>query len=442
MKKYLFAIIAAILLIASCSSDPRQGDVYSDDTVIDASSAIINTLYTITTEREITLNGLKEGGIYTIYPEERSTSGTSSIPLENSITTDNGTIIITPDSDGTITFTGADIGIEDGTFRITEQKPSSGRMIIDTSKDDYLFINSEGQKVYEKYFLIQVCELENPRETVLFTSSTGSSSGSSSDYGFVVNGEKVGTYNPVDLSGEEEVLVFMQRSYGKLNTASCTFEIHVDSPILLEKDASPVTLTSPDVYKVARSSDELVLEMEISESVLRNFSPMTRYPWPRTVSEGRREGNMFPLSYSDGKLLYYVGTVSEDIIFDVATENGTENCGTIALRRISSEEKSLIKEFNVSDKSITIEVPETDGFWICPIHFTNTGSGEITLHNEGTGTNIGLFVNASMKDGYGYSSLMAPKGGSLTVGNRFKLEYGYLYSKDGTKEGTVTINAD
>ncbi len=68
-------------------------------------------------------------------------------------------------AEDTLSFSGSDIGVTDGEFRIVEQELSSTlSMAIDTSEDDYLFINEEGQMVYEKYFLVSPAQLENPSD--------------------------------------------------------------------------------------------------------------------------------------------------------------------------------------------------------------------------------------------------------------------------------------
>ena len=66
MKK-LLTLLAVIVLITACS--PQSG---GENVSIDASKSDITKTYQAAGNDTITLNGLKPGSIYTIYPESAS----------------------------------------------------------------------------------------------------------------------------------------------------------------------------------------------------------------------------------------------------------------------------------------------------------------------------------------------------------------------------------
>ena len=90
MKK-LLAILAVIVLITACS--PQSG---GENIAIDASKSDITKTYQAAGNDTITLNGLKPGSIYTIYPESASNSRSKSSQSFVKSTTD--TIIFIPDT--------------------------------------------------------------------------------------------------------------------------------------------------------------------------------------------------------------------------------------------------------------------------------------------------------------------------------------------------------
>ena len=445
-KLYLLAIVSFLSVFVSCqpgSDAPAAGDdEILNVSSVDASSSDIRTRYAISASKTVELTGLEPGGIYTIYPEGAAGKAKAASAESGLIETATGTMVLIPETD-TLEITGSDIGVSDGTFRIIEQIPEDGRMRIDTSSDDYLFINDQGRMVYEKYFELPVSSLSDPSAVALYASSTGSSSNSTSDYGFLINGEKVSEYGLVDLSDQESVIVFLQRHYGSLKTDSCAFELFADTP---ETIASSVVLSAPNIYRIGSTSDEMVLEVTMEKGALRHMSAITRFPWPRTVSEGRISGNIFPLSYSDGKLVLYIGTVPEDIIFDVFSENVHATFGNAVLRPITEEERERIITFDVSSSdTLQITIPESPEPYIQPIRFTNGGSriagASVSYSSDGKGS-PSFFVNASNSSGFGYASVRAGRDiPSINLDSRFFLDYGYLYSFAGSEGETVTLTA-
>ena len=209
MKK-LLTLLAVIVLITACS--PQSG---GENIAIDASKSDITKTYQAAGNDTITLNGLKPGSIYTIYPESASNAAPKG--SQNFVKSTTDTIIFIPDAE-TETFRTGDLGIDEGAFRIIEQLPAGGDMVIDTSTDKPLFTNSKGQKVYEKYFEIPVSNLSDPANTVIFDYMTGSSSNTSSDYGIIVDGKKTRSAGIMDFSEEESIIVYIQCHYGTLNS--------------------------------------------------------------------------------------------------------------------------------------------------------------------------------------------------------------------------------
>lgn len=445
MKRMLFVVLSVFLYL-SCSSGPGIETVFLDVTEFDAAGTDINTVYRITSDKTITVSGLVPGRLYTLYAQEETASSSMRLDAneksikDDFISTDTGTLIMIPETD-TITFTGSDIGISDGGFRFVEQIPDSGRMIIDTSSDDYLFINEQGQKVYEKYFEVPVSVIADPSQTAIFAASTGSSSNSSSDYGILAGGKKLSVYDVLDLSGQESVIIFMQRHYGTIESSRCTYEVFVKTPEQISENV-PLQLKAPDVYRVGRSSSELVLDITVEEGTLRNMSLLSRSPWPRTVSDGLFAGDMFPLSYNDGHLVFYVGTVTEDIIFNMSAESTYLDCGSAVLRPIVPEEKAQIIQYD--GQEIRIPVEEGSSLWIRPICFSGSGlSGVDVTFSCDAGNSPAFYAFMPAKNGYSYTSKRADSSNAvLHVDSSNLLRYGYVLSMGKTAEGEIVIDVE
>ena len=368
MKK-LLAILAVIVLITACS--PQSG---GENIAIDASKSDITKTYQAAGNDTITLNGLKPGSIYTIYPE--SASNTVPKGSQSFVKSTTNTIIFIPDAE-TETFRAGDLGIDEEAFRIIEQLPAGGDMIINTSTDKPLFTNSKGQKVYEKYFEIPVSNLSDPANTVIFDYMTGSSSNTSSDYGIIVDGKKTRSAGIMDFSEEESIIVYIQCHYGTLNSPSCTYGAKVDTP----KSIGTGNLEAPNAYRIEKADDELILELEINSSEMRDFSALTRYPWPRSAESGMITGNMVPMKYENGKLFFYIGKISEDILVNILSEKGEATIGSAVVRPIKSDEKSLIQEWDIAKSdTFQINIPE---FLINSPQFLKEGcTVDILVHAE------------------------------------------------------------
>lgn len=431
MKK-LLAILAVIVLITACS--PQSG---GENIAIDASESDITKTYQAAGNDTITLNGLKHGSIYTIYPESASNSRSKSSQSFVKSTTD--TIIFIPDAE-TETFRAGDLGIDEGAFRIIEQLPAGGDMIINTSTDKPLFTNSKGQKVYEKYFEIPVSNLSDSANTVIFDYMTGSSSNTSSDYGIIVDGKKTRSAGIMDFSDEESIIVYIQCHYGTLNTPTCTYGAKVDTP----KSIGTGNLEAPNAYRIEKADDELVLELEINSSEMKDFSALTRYPWPRSAESGMITGNMVPMKYENGKLLFYIGKISEDILVNILSEKGKATIGSAVVRPIKSDEKSLIQEWDIVESdTFPIDIPESDSFWIYPIHLTNGGkriTGATITYDSTVNTTPGFYVMAPNTNGKGFTSIMVnAEKHSISLDSRFFIDFGYFYMKGANNTGAVTL---
>ena len=107
MKKILIALAFAIIL-SSCSAD-GSGNMESDRE-ISIESTTIDDKVRISSDSLVTISGLEKGSLYAIFPESRAKA-----------THSGGTFLSVASSD-TLTISGSDIGIAEGTFRIAELK--------------------------------------------------------------------------------------------------------------------------------------------------------------------------------------------------------------------------------------------------------------------------------------------------------------------------------
>ena len=166
---------------------------YSDHTEIDASEITkdeANTkIYPVDKDTLVTLTGLTPGEVYTICPQSSSspaakatsiTSAPKASPSSDLITTNGGTYIIYADSD-TVQFGGDELGDGTSSFKLAELEPEpidiGDNMIIQSNSDKPLFVNGEGQKVYEKVYevdLSKASELElTLSDIVVYTVRSG-----------------------------------------------------------------------------------------------------------------------------------------------------------------------------------------------------------------------------------------------------------------------------
>ena len=141
------------------------------------------------------------------------------------------------------------------------------------------------------------------------------------------------------------------------------------------------TLKTPSVYKVEATDKELVLEIALKY----DYSDY-QLQWGNThgrVAEGDNAGvrqpYIFPMNYDsdNNKVLLYIGTVKETMLFNISAETSIGNhgrlddAGSMILREITSEEKKLLNVINVSEhmnEAVTISLPA--GQMITPVIFT------------------------------------------------------------------------
>lgn len=425
MKKILIALALAIIL-SSCSAD-GNGSMESERE-ISIESTTIDDKVSISSDSLVTISGLEKGSLYAIFPESRAKathSGGSGL-----IRTSGGTFLSVASSD-TLTISGSDIGIAEGTFRIAELKSEDGRMIIGEGYGEPLFIESDGTKIFERKSTrnLRSRSAFDPSEATLLAVLNGSGT-LATDYGIITeDGRKENGKRLLDLSAMPSVDIYSQLHVME-SREPVSYEVMLVSPITIES-GEEFALEAPAVYQIGKTGKELVLEIHMDGSGLDSYRIAYMSPDGRSALTGLRRPYIFPMGIDGGTLLIYVGIPDEDTLFSFISGGGTA-----LLRDITADEKESIYTF--SGKTMDVTVPEHDGECIIPILFPSRPKGaEVSVQCQDD-IRYAFYLVSDVSDGTGYSELMARPTASFP--SHHALEYGFLRIQEAEPGDTITIN--
>ena len=234
----------------------------------------------------------------------------------------------------------------------------------------------------------------------------------------------------------------MQYHIGKIDSGPVRRELVLTTPVPIE--SGDFTISTQNIYRVKAGSGEYVVELGVSPEMLGTVPFVTSSPQMRTASNGRFTDGIIPLSYRDGKLVVYVGAVSEDLLFTFTSASGDVEFEA-SFRQITAEEKNSFPTFDIaSEESLAIPVTEGADPWIKAIRFTDGGapvSGVIFDYSCSAGNSPELFTVAPSRSRYGLSSDSAGiRDKTIIVSSGNLLSYGYIYSPGKTSEGSITIS--
>ena len=337
----------------------------------------------ISKDKSVTLTGLIIGNIYSILPEEDSSTASSmpmiassaDNPSEGEAESDPETAqpVLIPAGQGFIfkatatemTIEGSDIGIEDsGSFQVSnldanaeddaghednEQEYFTGEMKI-TDDGSYLYIDGEGRRVYQMIYRINVDSIDglDTNRVVIMNVNRGGGSGSS-DYGILLDDGLRHDDEVTDLSEMDEIVVFQERRYlqSNENTSNTLYlvtpkEMTVGQWVDLPYDSCVYEIKAAD-----KGTEKYVIE------ITSPFNPMetgaysfTDFPYARNPQNGMfRKGGLLPVSVTENAdgtytLIVYVGTIEEDLIFNYIyfeNERNDDDYGKAILRKCNAD---------------------------------------------------------------------------------------------------------
>ena len=426
MRRILLVVLSIIMI--SCSGG---GDEVISGGMVDISDTTADTRHPITGNTEVVISGLERGSLYAIFPEEdgRSLPSRSSGPL---IPTNGGTFLEVAASDE-LSFTGRDIGVSDGTFRIMELQERSGEaMIIEEGKDEPLFTDDSGKKVYEKNFLVDLDAIPglDPSEASLLAILGGSGT-ISTDYGIISpDGSKENGKRLLDLSGMDSINIYEQLHVSDVRKAPVSYEVKLMTPVTIREN-NQFILEKGTIYRINAMEGEYVLDITM-DGTLNDYAIASMSPDGRYASDGERKPYIFPMKAEGDRLLIYIGSIEKDILF-----NFISGSGTAILRKIEADEKASIR--HPSTGTIELEIPEgRSGEIILPVIFGNIPYGATVSISGDTPSSATLFLVAGSGTGYGERSLRTGYSTEVTFSSSQRLEYGFV-RVNGDGGGTMRI---
>ena len=431
MKKNLILAIFMALVFISCKGSGTETIIDTDR--IDISRSSVNDRYRISSNSIITIDGLETGNLYAVFPEGTGSRARTSASL---IPTNGGTFLSVATSDE-MQLTGSDIGLEHGSFRITELEADGSSTVIDETTDTPLFTADNGTRIYEKNYEVSPSSISgaNPEEMTLLALLNGSGT-LSSDYGIITpDGRKERAKQLLDLSDEESVRIYSQLHIQE-SVKPLSYAIKLVSPTDIREN-TPFTLSAPAVYRIKASSEELVLEIEMDSDDFRDYSIANTVPDGRYAKTGLRKPYIFPMGIKDGKLLIYIGTATEDVIF-----NYISGSGNAVLRPITAEERNAISSYSLSSgASFEIRIPAGEEDMIIPFFLNGSMTGATVRLDGDTDPSVSVTVVAGDTSGIGYAERSLRNGMDSAVFKDYHaLEYGYIKVRGARDESTVRLS--
>ena len=402
MNKALGTVLALILIlivICSCEDSPDSSGVSGpDEVVVTGISASLSRTYQISGNTQVRMTGLVTDGLYGIYPSDstRSVDNTFSRDVVNLTATATGTYLHLSVGDDLI-FSGRDVGIRgQGGVRMIRFTPinGNGEMVIDTNDitTGYIGDNDLGQRMFEKYFLVDLDSLGIDKSDVaLMKVREGSARNLNTDHGIVSERGIGSSQDPalngvMDLSAYSTIGIFQMAHIG---SGWKREGLVLTNPVKLEMGMKMV-LSSPSVVRIPASDKELVIEL----SDFRNDLGFTSLSLKDStvdgrIATGRRAGMhapyIFPISCTSDEngadtVLLYVGTLEEDVIFDFQNGEITGEICTATLREITPEEKNLITFFDICEEiplEITLPGIESGYRAVYPVVFRSEDADDL-----------------------------------------------------------------
>lgn len=308
--------------------------------------------FTVADYTLIQLTNLEEGGLYGIYPIERTSRASGTLKADNPslITTNAGTRLFKAESD-TAQFYGSEIGISNtGHVKILKYSPEENAA-INTAVDTPLYFDEVEQSyVYEKYSRVPASDFTDKNVALLFYHlSKEGGARMSTDYGIIDTStgslSHDAKYRGVfDVSNKDAIEIFNQIRLKE--GGEVVSEVLVQNPENLSSSSGQI-IKNKQLYEIKASDwtgQTVVMELKLEQGVdifnlfLSNSATDIRY------TSGYRHPYFFPLSWNEEEntVVIYIGEIDEDIIFDISANKElgeAQTIGTATLRPIKEDEK-------------------------------------------------------------------------------------------------------
>ena len=315
----------------------------------------------VSSDEDIVLSGLDDGGLYSVLVEDSSAADRSygtSLPRTNM-----NTYLFLPEGDGTFSFSPSSLGLQSGDRYYVNRIDGNiyGDMKIEEDKDFFLpyYRNGEQGKLREEFYILDLKELEKSGldlSNVVIIDTLLGSGGCSTDYGVIEGPEDIFIRDPKNyavLDFSDKTFVGLYNSiFIKKSRNSYTKELRLVNPVEIPLNDSVVIDDENIVFSVSSKeltpSEEYVIRITPSKGYVRNnFVIVFNNANGRMKETGLRRPYLFPLNYSDDSILLYVGAVDEDFIFDCYLSDDvhdSDNYGTIELISMSDLDQNDFSE--------------------------------------------------------------------------------------------------
>ena len=476
MKKLALALILllSVLMISCPSPETEKPEASSID------------WEPVPEDGKIKVENLTSGHLYSVLINEsearnlvRSTTETEE--KQNIFQTNYGTWLLFPDESGRDEIDiRNDLKVNDASgFYLYDITSNNDDHVIREGVDDYLVVNWDNRsgRLYESYYSVNLkAEEENGLnlKNVVIYDAMQSGGALSRDFGIFRNEKDVINYvnsgnaemhGILDFSGYENVGIYNAIVIYNSNTGRITSELKLKNPepfnifnkIEIEEVENIFLVEAPP----KSDNSKYILRVRPAEGLSNeNFFLQFDQGNPR-YEDGYRRPYLIPLKETRNELLFYVGKIDKNFLFDLevgGVGNGRENYGTIELIDINKDElKDDYQPFeidlkNLSQNSFEMKSVKIDSNCRGYVAFIVTDSPEgaydlsFSIDGEKNIPGVRMVTMSGLDKGFGYSRNSC-KSGESTVSIREKdnIEYFYLeFDRDFTDkdiyEITITVN--
>lgn len=476
MKKLALALILllSVLMISCPSPETEKPEASSID------------WEPVPEDGKIKAENLTSGHLYSVLINEsearnlvRSTTETEE--KQNIFQTNYGTWLLFPDESGRDEIDiRNDLKVNDASgFYLYDITSNSDDHVIREGVDDYLVVNwnNRSGRLYESYYSVElIAEKEKGLnlENVVIYDAMQSGGSLSRDFAIFRNGKDVIDYinsnnaemhGILDFSAYENVGIYNAIVIYKSNTGRITSELKLKNPKPFDifKEIKIDEVENIYLVEAPPKSDnsKYILRVRPSEGLSNeNFFLQFDQGNPR-YEDGYRRPYLIPLKETGKELLFYVGKIDKNFLFDLevgGVGNGRENYGTIELIDINKDElKDDYQLFeidlkNLSQNSFKMNSVKIDsncrGYVAFIVIDSPKGAYDLSFSIDGKENipGVRMVTMSGLDKGFGYSRNSC-KSGESTVSIRKKdnIEYFYLeFDRDFTDEDiyeiTITVN--
>ena len=409
----------------------------------------------------------------------RNTTETES--NKNIFPTNYGTWLFFPDESGSLVIDiSQDLNVNGASgFYLYDITSNNDDHVIREGVDDYLVVNWDNRsgRLYESYYSVELkAEEENGLDlkNVVIYDAMQSGGALSRDFGIFrnkkdvidyVNSNNAKMHGILDFSAYENVGIYNAIVIYKSNTGRITSELKLKNPKPFDIYNKKYIDDVENIYLVeAPESDnaKYILRIRPAEGLSNeNFFLQFDQGNPR-YENGYRRPYLIPLKETRKELLFYVGEIDENFLFDLevgGVNSESNNYGTIVLVSENEIDTSdcdyQLFEIDLNDipqepfpmKSVKID-SNCRGYVAFIVTDSPEGAYDLTFSIDGEENipGVRMVTMSGMDKGFGYSRNSC-KSGESTVSIREKdnIEYFYLefdrnFTDEDIYEITITVN--